>query len=100
MTSALQRSNDYIPHRFTAYDFDRLDSDDVLGNLELDMWRIFDKNWAQEIDKTWALRDDYGDVDKKTLKRAREDKEHVRVCLSSPRSGQVNLAVNRHTSVR
>ena len=65
------------------YDFDRLDSDDVIGHLELDMWHIFDKNWAQEIDQTWPLGDDYGDVDKKVLQRAPANKEHVRLPLSS-----------------
>eukprot|EP01043_Picozoa_sp_COSAG02_P052890 COSAG02_NODE_5767_length_4055_cov_2.085693_4_plen_73_part_00 len=65
-------------HRLTVYDFDRLDSDDVVGSLELDMWNIFGKNWAQEIDQSWPLRDDYGDVNKSTLKRAADlNKEHV-----------------------
>lgn len=67
------------------YDFDRLDSDDVIGSLELDMWNTFDKNWAQEIDQSWPLRDDYGDVDKSTLKRAaKQNKEHVRPSLVNP----------------
>eukprot|EP01043_Picozoa_sp_COSAG02_P041846 COSAG02_NODE_3506_length_6636_cov_14.560808_4_plen_98_part_00 len=43
------------------------------------MWNIFDKNWAQEIDQSWPLRDDYGDVDKSTLKRAPPDKKDVRL---------------------
>jgi hypothetical protein len=75
-----------------VYDFDRLDSDDVIGHLELDMWEIFDKNWAQEIDQTWPLGDDYGDVDKKVLRRAPADKEHVRLSLS------VSLLSSQHAT--
>jgi hypothetical protein len=65
--------------RITVYDFDRLDADDALGNLELDMWKIFDKQWGQEIDQSFPLNDDYGDVGKKILKKVAEDKEHVRL---------------------
>lgn len=82
-------------HRLVAYDFDRLDSDDVIGNLELDMWNIFDKNWAQEIDQSWPLRDDYGDVDKSTLKRAPPDKKDVRLPVFCSPEDRHNAAQHR-----
>lgn len=84
--------------RMTVYDFDRLESDDVLGNLELDMWKVFDKNWAQEVEKSWPFNDDYGAVDHKLVQKASADKEHV--CFVSLALGSGAASVSELTHIR